>query len=83
MPEEKGLRCNNCGCPDLRVTRTRPHAGERIMRVRICRNCGRQKVTYEASAGAEMPDTALLDNLSPEARETLRVRLFRFLGLTQ
>lgn len=41
-----GLRCPRCGCPDLRVTHTRPAAG-RVRRYRRCRHCGRVVSTLE------------------------------------
>ena len=44
---DKGLRCPDCGCRDLRVYYTRPLPLARIRRVRKCRNCGRRVVTTE------------------------------------
>jgi transcription elongation factor Elf1 len=44
----RGLECRHCGCRDLRVlyTRQRPRS---IMRVRVCRHCGRRVVTRETA----------------------------------
>lgn len=44
--ERPGLRCPNCNCADLRVYYTR-QSTDRILRVRICRYCGRKITTYE------------------------------------
>lgn len=48
-PVDPGLECPSCGCRDLRVyyTRQRP---SHIMRVRLCRHCGRRIVTRETLA---------------------------------
>lgn len=44
---ERGLRCPDCGCGDLRVYYTRPLPDGRIRRVRLCRNCARKVMTTE------------------------------------
>jgi len=44
----RGLVCRRCGCADLRVETTR-YAPERIVRYRLCRNCGKRITTYEAT----------------------------------
>lgn len=41
-----GLECPSCGCRDLRVYYTRPRSYG-ILRVRICRHCGRKMTTRE------------------------------------
>jgi len=48
--EPRGLVCLGCGCRHLDVDYTRPKPGGRILRRRICRNCGRAKVTVETEA---------------------------------
>ena len=75
-----GIACRSCGCRDLRVKRTEPAAGDRIRRVRFCRNCGRQQVTYEANAGEQSADLQLSD-LTPSQREGLVSQIMRALGI--
>lgn len=41
-----GLRCQNCGCTDLRVRNT-INSNNEIKRYRICRNCGLSRRTRE------------------------------------
>jgi uncharacterized protein (DUF983 family) len=41
-----GLRCRQCGCGHLPVFTTRSRNGF-VVRVRICRNCGRRHQTSE------------------------------------
>jgi transcriptional regulator NrdR family protein len=48
-PEERGLRCPKCGCGHFRVLYTRPAWGNRLLRRRECRHCGRRITTYEQS----------------------------------
>lgn len=75
----KGIACPGCGCRHLNVVRTRHAPGDRIMRVRECRHCGRKLVTYEASAGQAAPPA--LPELTPSQRETLMARLLEWVGL--
>jgi len=42
-----GLRCRACGCRHFRVIYTRKTWGNRIMRRRECRNCGKRMTTWE------------------------------------
>jgi hypothetical protein len=44
---ETGLECRNCGCRDFRVVYTRPRPGNKIMRRRACRHCGKRITTFE------------------------------------
>ena len=44
---QRGLRCPKCGCGHFRVIYTRRSLGEKIMRNRECRHCGRRVITYE------------------------------------
>ena len=46
-----GLRCRACGCRHFRVVYTRPTWGNRIMRRRECRNCGKRLTTWEEAGG--------------------------------
>jgi transcriptional regulator NrdR family protein len=78
--ETKGLFCRNCHCRDLRVVRTRPAMNGKIMRIRECRNCERRLISYEAEAGSPVPEVADLSDLSPEQKESLRVRILRLIG---
>jgi len=41
-----GPECPACGCRDLRVDHTR-RRGQRIVRIRYCRHCGRRVITVE------------------------------------
>lgn len=45
-PKDPGLRCPKCGCPHLPVDYTRNKLGK-IIRKRICRNCGKEMLTKE------------------------------------
>lgn len=45
-PISSGMRCPVCDCCDLRAWATRRRA-ERIVRVRVCRNCGERVTTVE------------------------------------
>ena len=45
--DQFGLACSKCGCRDLRVYYTRPRRGGVIVRVRVCRHCGKRIVTRE------------------------------------
>lgn len=44
--EQDGICCLHCGCRDLLVSRTAPKNG-RIRRTRICRHCGKRRITFE------------------------------------
>lgn len=47
---ERGIKCPECHCADLRVGWTEP-VGTRIKRHRFCRNCGHGPiVTWEETA---------------------------------
>jgi hypothetical protein len=46
-----GLVCRACGCRHFEVGWTRQRSGGRILRSRICRNCGTAKHTVEREAG--------------------------------
>jgi len=50
--EKRGIECPSCGCQHFRVLSTRRSFGERILRRRECRHCGRRVTTYEAADGA-------------------------------
>lgn len=54
---EKGIECPDCGCRHLFVRATY-NRKETIVRVRICRNCGRRLRTAELSLDALAPDEA-------------------------
>ena len=45
--ENRGLECRQCGCKHFRVVYTRPTWGNRIMRRRECRHCGKRVTTWE------------------------------------
>ena len=45
-PDEGGIRCNRCGCTDLRVSKT-IRENELVTRYRVCRHCGRSQRTRE------------------------------------
>ncbi len=47
--ERRGIECPSCGCRLFRVLYTRRSIGDRILRRRECRNCGRRVTTYEAA----------------------------------
>jgi len=49
--QEKGLRCRECGCRDLRVYYTRKLTDGRIRRVRVCRHCGKKLTSPEREVG--------------------------------
>ena len=50
-PESKGLVCSQCGCRHFEVVYTRAMRGEKIVRRRACRNCGRRLTTTERVTG--------------------------------
>lgn len=57
--DARGIRCPTCGCGHLRVIYTRRAWGERVIRRRECRHCGRRVSTVEATslpAGQVRPD---------------------------
>lgn len=57
-PEQpKGLECPSCGCRDLRVYYTRPRH-KYILRVRLCRHCGRKIATRETLPDGGKPKAA-------------------------
>lgn len=43
----KGLVCRTCGCRHFQVLYTRRAWGERLLRRRVCRHCGRGVTTSE------------------------------------
>jgi len=45
--QTRGLACHRCGGHEFRVIYTRPTWGERIMRRRECRHCGKRVTTWE------------------------------------
>ena len=45
--EPRGVRCPVCNCAHLPVHYTRKRRNNIIMRVRICRHCGKRITTYE------------------------------------
>ncbi len=45
-----GVSCPTCGCEHLPVYYTRKRRGGKIIRVRICRHCGRRVLTTERVA---------------------------------
>lgn len=45
---DKGLQCPRCHCRHFEVWRTVPRPGG-IRRERICRNCGKKVMTFEAT----------------------------------
>lgn len=46
----EGIRCPSCGCGHLPALYTRHH-GNRTVRVRLCRHCGRRVTTTEKVQG--------------------------------
>lgn len=48
--QQRGIVCPRCGCAHFRVIYTRASWGERIIRRRECRHCGRRITTYERAA---------------------------------
>jgi len=46
-----GLECRACGCREFRVVYTRKTWGNRILRRRECRHCGRRMTTWEKASG--------------------------------
>ena len=48
----RGLVCPTCGCRHFYTTHTEPLANGRIRRRKVCRGCGRRKVTYEVDDNA-------------------------------
>jgi transcriptional regulator NrdR family protein len=51
LAEPRGLVCSQCGCRHFEVVYTRQASGERIIRRRACRNCGRRISTVERRSG--------------------------------
>jgi transcriptional regulator NrdR family protein len=49
--EGYGLECRACGCRHLLVVYTRRGSGNRLVRRRECRHCGRRMTTWEKLAG--------------------------------
>jgi len=47
---DTGLACPRCGCRHLPVHYTRKRRGH-VLRLRICRHCGRRLATRERSSG--------------------------------
>ncbi|MEP0846057.1 MAG: hypothetical protein HRF50_04450 [Phycisphaerae bacterium] len=47
---QEGVRCPDCNCAHVPVWSTRRRA-RHVLRVRICRHCGRRFVTRERSDG--------------------------------
>ena len=43
---KSGLKCDQCGCTDMRVRNTIQADGE-VKRYRVCRNCGTSRRTKE------------------------------------
>lgn len=50
LEEVIGVSCPDCGCEHLPVYYTRRRRGGKIIRVRICRHCGRKVLTTERVA---------------------------------
>jgi transcriptional regulator NrdR family protein len=48
-----GIECPGCGCKHHATKYTRKRASGRVMRRRICRNCGREFTTYETRPGRQ------------------------------
>lgn len=53
-----GLCCRECGSRYFRVISTRHALGDRIIRRRVCRYCGRAMVTVERELGREAKPAA-------------------------
>ena len=51
LENKRGLECRACGCKHFRVVYTRPTWGNRILRRRECRHCGRRITTWEKTGG--------------------------------
>jgi len=49
--DDRGLRCRHCGCRHFYVIYTRRAIGERLVRRRECRHCGRRVTTCERIIG--------------------------------
>jgi hypothetical protein len=49
--DKRGLECRYCGCKHLRVIYTRRAWGERLVRRRECRHCGRRFSSWEKLIG--------------------------------
>ena len=45
----RGIECPKCGCRHFYTTHTEPLHDGRIRRRKMCRQCGRRVVTFEAS----------------------------------
>lgn len=50
--DDRGLRCRQCGCADLRVVYTRRGINGIVKRRRECRNCGERMTTWEREIGS-------------------------------
>jgi transcriptional regulator NrdR family protein len=51
LSDRRGLQCPNCGCGHFKVIYTRGAWGNRVLRRRECRHCGRRISTYEQRVG--------------------------------
>lgn len=49
--DDRGLRCRHCGCRHFRVIYTRKSWGEKLLRRRECRHCGKRLTTIERAIG--------------------------------
>ena len=78
-PEARGIVCRKCGCRHHYVRRTRPIDENKIMRLRECRNCGQQQITYEYPAGEN--HSPEIDDLTPAQRETIVQRIMGLFGV--
>lgn len=50
-PPARGIQCPACGCRHFFVIYTRRGAGEKLVRRRECRHCGRRITTWEHVIG--------------------------------
>ncbi len=48
---QRGLQCGACGNRRLRVIYTRAAKGEKLVRRRECRSCGKRVTTWECVVG--------------------------------
>ena len=63
MSDERGIQCPGCGCKDLRASYRKPWNGG-YRRVRICRNCGRRVITFEAVTGNGTPRDSINSSIN-------------------
>jgi hypothetical protein len=49
--DKLGLECRYCGCRYFRVIYTRRGWGDRLLRRRECRHCGKRMTTWERPIG--------------------------------